>query len=154
MQLFLLLIFLFTECCFCQMQHHNSQVSKNHHNFMRHSHSNQHFTFVSNRILSGLDKGCNFRTRYVTTTVVNFDMGIGQSNQDLKNGMSIISLRFKEWHEYNKSYKLQRILTNLPSYAIRIGRSRQFWGLSQFTSVIYKPSTYEVTSNQSGTDVK
>jgi hypothetical protein len=74
------------------MQHHNSQVSKNHHNFMHHSHSNQHFTFVSNRTLSGLDKGCNFKTRYVTTTVVNFDMCIGQSNQDLKNGMSIINL--------------------------------------------------------------
>eukprot|EP01035_Chromulina_nebulosa_P017814 gene17814-23424_t len=48
--------------------------------------------FVTNNTLSGVDIGCEFSTSYFTTPHVSFPMCIGQTNQDLKNGMSIINL--------------------------------------------------------------
>lgn len=42
--------------------------------------------------MSGKDAGCKFFAKYETTSVVNFQMCVGQSPIDLKNGMSIINL--------------------------------------------------------------
>jgi FkbM family methyltransferase len=47
---------------------------------------------VSNKTLAGTDFGCMFSTKYDTTSITNFKMCTGQTNQQLKNGMSIINL--------------------------------------------------------------
>ena len=47
---------------------------------------------LSNLTLSGLDNGCKHTTVYETTGHVKFPMCTGTTDQDLKNGMSIINL--------------------------------------------------------------
>lgn len=52
-------------------------------------------TRISNRTISGdygIGGGCKHATRYDATSVVSFPMCTGQTDQDLKNGMSIINL--------------------------------------------------------------
>ena len=52
-------------------------------------------TRISNRTISGdygIGGGCKHATRYDSTSVVSFPMCTGQTDQDLKNGMSIINL--------------------------------------------------------------
>lgn len=56
-----------------------------------HSSSNVHH-HVSNDTISGLSKGCTFRTNYIITGEIQFSMCTGQTERDLKNGMSIINL--------------------------------------------------------------
>lgn len=62
----------------------------------QHQHQHHHTVHslhgVSNNTIVGDDKGCQHTTQYVTTSIVSFPMCIGQTNQDLKNGMSIINL--------------------------------------------------------------
>jgi FkbM family methyltransferase len=65
----------------------NQQLELQHH-----FHHISHFGFISNSTLSGSDAGCKFFAKYETTTVVNFQMCVGQNPIDLKNGMSIINL--------------------------------------------------------------
>lgn len=49
---------------------------------------------VSNRTISGdlINGGCKHAVRYDATAAVSFPMCTGQTDQDLKNGMSIINL--------------------------------------------------------------
>lgn len=49
---------------------------------------------VSNRTISGdyANGGCKHALRYDATSIVSFPMCVGQTDQDLKNGMSIIDL--------------------------------------------------------------
>jgi hypothetical protein len=50
------------------------------------------FHFVTNSTLAGSDRGCKHYSSYYVTPHVQFSMCMGQSDQDLKNGMSIINL--------------------------------------------------------------
>lgn len=47
---------------------------------------------VANYTISGLGKGCKHHVQYFTNPVVKFPMCTGQTDQDQKNGMSIINL--------------------------------------------------------------
>lgn len=47
---------------------------------------------LSNRTVSGLETGCKHSSTYEITSNVRFQMCMGQTDQDLKNGMSIINL--------------------------------------------------------------
>lgn len=47
---------------------------------------------VKNSTIGGISPGCKYTTNYDTTSIVSFRMCTGQSEQDLKNGMSIINL--------------------------------------------------------------
>lgn len=51
-----------------------------------------HLRGISNLTVSGNDLGCKHSTPYDTTPNVHFPMCTGQTDQDLKNGMSIINL--------------------------------------------------------------
>lgn len=51
-----------------------------------------HHHEVANSTLSGYDRGCRHTTPYYVTKNLKFNMCIGQTDQDLKNGMSIINL--------------------------------------------------------------
>lgn len=51
-----------------------------------------HFRTITNGTIAGLEGGCNHRSTYFITKNVQFPMCMGQTNQDLKNGMSIINL--------------------------------------------------------------
>ncbi|RYH14709.1 hypothetical protein EON65_33200 [archaeon] len=53
-----------------------------------HSHHRQ----ITNNTLLGLTSGCKHKFDYFITPHVHFPMCMGQSDQDLKNGMSIINL--------------------------------------------------------------
>lgn len=54
-------------------------------------HFNNHPS-ISNKTIAGTKKGCKHRTQYFTNPNVQFPMCTGQTDQDLKNGMSIINL--------------------------------------------------------------
>lgn len=47
---------------------------------------------VANSTIAGTDRGCKHRSQYFINPNVHFEMCTGQTNQDLKNGMSIINL--------------------------------------------------------------
>jgi hypothetical protein len=47
---------------------------------------------VSNSTVAGTDKGCRHRSNYFVNHNTKFQMCTGQTDQDLKNGMSIINL--------------------------------------------------------------
>jgi FkbM family methyltransferase len=47
---------------------------------------------IHNDTLAGLDRGCKHRSQYFVTKNNQFPMCMGQTDQDLKNGMSIINL--------------------------------------------------------------
>lgn len=51
-----------------------------------------HHHFLNNRTIGGFDRGCRHTSQYFVTPVVNFPMCLGQTDQDMKNGMSIINL--------------------------------------------------------------
>ncbi len=48
--------------------------------------------FISNSTLNGLSNGCKHTSTYFVTSNTKFSMCMGQTDQDLKNGMSIINL--------------------------------------------------------------
>lgn len=51
-----------------------------------------HFRTIVNSTLSGHDRGCKHKSTYYLNKNVQFPMCMGQTDQDLKNGMSIINL--------------------------------------------------------------
>lgn len=51
-----------------------------------------HHHFLNNRTIGGFDRGCKHTSQYFVTPNINFPMCMGQTDQDLKNGMSIINL--------------------------------------------------------------
>lgn len=51
-----------------------------------------HHHFVRNSTITGKGIGCKHQTSYFVNSVVEVPMCIGQTDQDLKNGMSIINL--------------------------------------------------------------
>lgn len=55
-----------------------------------HHHGQQRY--INNGTIAGQRAGCKHMTTYFINPVVKFPMCIGQSPQDLKNGMSIINL--------------------------------------------------------------
>jgi hypothetical protein len=55
------------------------------------SHTNSH-PVISNNTIAGTDKGCKHQVQYFTNNNVKFPMCTGQTDQDQKNGMSIINL--------------------------------------------------------------
>lgn len=66
-------------------QHHKATHSA-------HSASHSHFNTISNETVAGLDRGCKHTTPYSTNSNAQFSMCTGQTDVDLKNGMSIINL--------------------------------------------------------------
>lgn len=57
------------------------------------SHKQEHTShYVANNTISGLTKGCKHQFQYVVNPTTKFPMCMGQTDQDLKNGMSIINL--------------------------------------------------------------
>lgn len=52
----------------------------------------QHHHFLRNTTLGGFDRGCVHSSTYFVTPHIQFPMCMGQTDQDLKNGMSIINL--------------------------------------------------------------
>ena len=63
-------------------------------NIVKYPHVNNHGSggLISNASLIGFDNGCRHRSQYFVTSNVQFPMCMGQTDQDLKNGMSIINL--------------------------------------------------------------
>lgn len=51
-----------------------------------------HHHFLNNRTIGGFDRGCKHLSQYYVTPTISFPMCMGQTDQDLKNGMSIINL--------------------------------------------------------------
>jgi hypothetical protein len=51
-----------------------------------------HHLTISNASLAGFDRGCKHKSQYFVTRNLQFPMCMGQTDQDLKNGMSIINL--------------------------------------------------------------
>lgn len=47
---------------------------------------------IGNTTIAGTDKGCKHRSQYFVNPNTKFQMCTGQTDQDLKNGMSIINL--------------------------------------------------------------
>lgn len=47
---------------------------------------------ITNLTIAGAGKGCRHRSEYYTNPLTRFPMCMGQTDQDLKNGMSIINL--------------------------------------------------------------
>ena len=54
-------------------------------------HNRPHST-ITNVTIAGTGTGCTHTSEYFTNTNTRFKMCMGQTNQDLKNGMSIINL--------------------------------------------------------------
>jgi hypothetical protein len=54
--------------------------------------SGVHVMQISNETIAGTDIGCKHITTYIVNSIVNAPMCIGQTDQDLKNGMSIINV--------------------------------------------------------------
>eukprot|EP01038_Epipyxis_sp_PR26KG_P012219 gene12219-16369_t len=48
--------------------------------------------FINNKTIAGEDRGCKHTLPYYINNNVRFSMCVGQTDQDLKNGMSIINL--------------------------------------------------------------
>lgn len=62
-------------------------------NYQKPQHGNTHGSgAVSNYTLTGTITGCKHQSTYFVTSNVQFPMCMGQTDQDLKNGMSIINL--------------------------------------------------------------
>ena len=69
---------------------HNGNIfPPSHHSGAQHT---PHYRSISNETISGINVGCKHSTTYDTTPNVRFQMCTGQTDQDLKNGMSIINL--------------------------------------------------------------
>eukprot|EP01041_Mallomonas_annulata_P005841 gene5841-11795_t len=56
------------------------------------NHRHHRDSSISNQTLSGISYGCKHKIIYETSSHVHFDMCIGQTDQDLKNGMAVINL--------------------------------------------------------------
>ena len=80
-------LFLLFIKAFNSSQNHNNHDSPHHVNHVSHH-------GVSNHTIAGdvQRSGCAHSTKYESTGIVVFDMCVGQNQQDLKNGMSIINL--------------------------------------------------------------
>ncbi len=77
-------------CAFAQTGHANSFPAH-----VMHGHNNNAGPVarnIANSTIGGTDKGCRHRSRYYINSNAQFDMCMGQTDQDLKNGMSIINL--------------------------------------------------------------
>jgi hypothetical protein len=48
--------------------------------------------FITNNTISGSTKGCRHQTQYFVNPNTKFPMCMGQTDHDLKNGMSIVNL--------------------------------------------------------------
>jgi hypothetical protein len=62
------------------------------HVFSGHSSGGTPTRMITNHTIGGSDRGCKHRTPYFVNANVKFPMCVGQTDQDLKNGMSIINL--------------------------------------------------------------
>lgn len=51
-----------------------------------------HHHFLNNETIGGFDRGCKHTSQYYVTANIDFPLCIGQTDQDLKNRMSIINL--------------------------------------------------------------
>ncbi len=51
-----------------------------------------HHLGMTNATLAGFERGCKHKSQYFVTKNLQFPMCMGQTDQDLKNGMSIINL--------------------------------------------------------------
>jgi len=70
-----------------------SEVGHSSHFHEHHSsHVQSHGPPIHNRTFAGTTEGCGYWTSYFTTPNIKFNMCTGQTQQDLKNGMSIINL--------------------------------------------------------------
>ena len=83
----------------CQLREMGGNAEKMMHhmpNSMKHGSNHEHAHLmvrtVSNQTVSGTDNPCKHTTQYDTTGNVKFPMCMGITDQDLKNGMSIINL--------------------------------------------------------------
>lgn len=54
--------------------------------------TNPHHRAIRNNTISGLGRGCRHKSEYFVNPHVRFPMCMGQTDADLKNGMSIINL--------------------------------------------------------------
>ena len=76
---------------YTQLQfHHQEEIlkrQKQNLNFHQDPHHHiSHFGFISNLTLTGNETGCKFFTKYEVTSIVNYQMCVGQNTIDLKNG--------------------------------------------------------------------
>ena len=76
---------------YTQLQfHHQEEIlkrQKQNLNFHLDPHHHiSHFGFISNLTLTGKETGCKFFTKYEVTSIVNYQMCVGQNTIDLKNG--------------------------------------------------------------------
>lgn len=73
--------------------HASGEVTHSTHFHEHHSsHLQSHGPPIQNRTFAGTTEGCGYWTPYFTTPNIKFNMCTGQTQQDLKNGMSIINL--------------------------------------------------------------
>ena len=73
-------------------QHQESYPPPSHAGNIHHGNIHHVGHFLKNKTIAGTDVGCKHFSTYDTTSNIHFPMCMGQTDQDLKNGMSIINL--------------------------------------------------------------